>query len=58
MMKNKWIVILLAMGIVVCLIFDGILVQIGIESKWLLASVILLAAAAVSLDWATGKAGK
>lgn len=58
MMKNKWIVILLAMGIVVCLIFDGILAQIGIESKWLVISVILLAASAVTLDWATGKVQK
>jgi len=54
-MKNKWIVVLLALGIVVCLIFDGLLTQIGFGGKWLLASLIVLAGAAVSLDWATGK---
>lgn len=56
-MMNKVICILIVLGILAGLIFDGILANIGIPGEYLAISLILLAAAAVMLDWATGKGG-
>jgi hypothetical protein len=55
---NKLICGLIALGIVVCLIFDGILTSIGLPSEYLVISLVLLGGAAVTLDWATGKGAK
>lgn len=56
-MMNKIVCILIAVGIVAVLLFDGFLTSIGMPGKYLLLSLVLLAGAAVTLDWATGKGG-